>query len=280
MKKKGEWKMSNIEKYNQPQTPAVYTAQETAIMQAQNSPTILSLQKNEIKAQINGYILKAFTDAGVNINGQTSSDKERTILILSDSVSDDMMHYFKTLTIQEIGLAIQNGIRGEYGDFYGINVKTIHQFCKAFRDSFERNETMRKVKQQTEPDEQKLSQAEIDKIMIPACIDAFKKYKETNELIDFGGAKFTYLKSIGLISLTPERQTEIMEQAKKEQAEESNKAIFKNGADSMAGIIAGNILKNLDKHETVKNAARLIALREYFDYLIEFEIELGEQLND
>ena len=46
----------------------------------------------------------------------------------------------------------------------------------------------------------------------------------------------------------------------------------------MAGIIAGKILKNLDKHETVRNAARLIALREYFDYLIEFEIELGEQL--
>jgi len=271
--------MSNIEKYNQPQTPAVYTAQETAIMQAQNSPTILSLQKNEIKAQINGYLMKAFTDAGISINGQTSSDKERTILILSDSVADDLIQYFKTLTIQEIGLAVQNGIRGEYGEFYGINVKTIHQFCKAFRDSFERNETMRKMKQETEPDEQRLSQAEIDKIMVPACLKAFENYKATGELIDFGGAKFVYLKSLGLISLTPERQTEIMEQAKKEQAEESNRAIFKSGADSMAGIIAGKILKNLDKHETVKNAARLIALREYFDYLIEFEIDLSEQMN-
>lgn len=120
---------------------------------------------------------------------------------------------------------------------------------------------------------------QIRKIMVESCLKAFHDYKTNWNLVDFGGSKFTFLKSIGLINLTPERYAEIMEQAKQQVLAESTATVFKSGEDSTAGVIAKAIIQAPDKHEVTKNAARLIALKEYFDYLIEFEMELTDLIN-
>lgn len=264
--------MDEILKYTG-QVPAKYSGAEMAVIEAQtNSPKILSMSINDISRNCTGYLTKAYVDAGFQIPDNA------TILIMSNSVADDLFTYFKTLSIKEAGLAIQNGIRGEYGEFMGINVKTCHQFFKAYQESFNRNEAIRKSKMTDEPEE-KPTEQEINAIMDKACIDAFIKYKTTWQLVDFGGVKFTHLKNKGLINLTPERYAEIMKQAKEQVTAESTATIFKSGQESQAAEIAKMVLKDIDKHETVKNAARLIALREYFDYLIEFEMELTDLIN-
>jgi len=118
---------------------------------------------------------------------------------------------------------------------------------------------------------------QINQIMKNSCINAFSEYRLSGNLVDFGGAKFTYLKSIGLINLTAERYAEILDKAKKQVLAESADTIFKSGTDSISGVIAQAIIKSPDKHEVTKNAARLITLREYFDSLIEFDMELTDQ---
>ena len=164
------------------QTPSRYTGQEMAVIEAQtNSPKILSMSKNAISVECNGFLVKAFVDAGFTIQGGNQA-----MLILSDSVADDLFTYFKTLSIKEAGLAIQNGIRGEYGEFMGINVKTCHQFFKAYKDSFDRTEAIRKQTMKDEP-EVKLTDQEIKTIMDNSCLNAFLEYKLTGKLTDFGG---------------------------------------------------------------------------------------------
>lgn len=265
--------MDDIVKYT-PNTPARYTGAEMAVIDAQrNSPKILSMQIDDISVELSKVITKAYIDAGFQLPGK------ETMLILSGSVADDLFTYFKTLTLKEAALAIQNGIRGEYGDFMGINVKTCHQFFKAYQDSFNRIEAIRKQSLQNEP-EDKLTEAEIFEIMNEACRTSFTKYKETKELIDFGGAKFTHLKKLGLINLTPERYTEIFERAKHQVLKESSQKLFQDGSTTTAGVIANAVIKQIDTHEVTKNAARLIALREYFDFLIESEFDLSDLINE
>lgn len=253
--------------------PAKYSGAEMAVIEAQqNSPKILSMQISDISVEMSKVLTKAYIDAGFQL------PIKEAMLILAGSVADDLFTYFKTLSIKEAGLAIKNGIRGEYGEFMGINVKTCHQFFKAYQESFNRNEAIRKSKMTDEP-EVRPTEQQIRKIMVEACLKAFDDYKKNWNLVDYGGAKFTFLRSIGLINLTDERYNEIMEQAKQHVTAESTATIFKTGQESQAAAIAKVILKDIDKHETVKNAARLIALKEYFDYLIEFEMELTDLLN-
>lgn len=262
--------MDELEKYTG-QQPAKYTGQELAVIEAQqNSPKILSMSIEAISIQCNGFLVKAFVDAGFEIKGGKES-----MTILSKSVADDLFTYFKTLSIKEAGLAIKNGIRGEYGEFMGINVKTVHQFCKAYQESFNRTEVIRKSKM-VEEIETKPTDQEINAIMDKACIEAFREYKTNWKLIDFGGAKFTHLKNKGLITLTPERYAEIFQKAKDQVRSEANQTIIKSGTDSNVGSISKEVLNKIDTHEITKNAARLIALREYFDFLIENEFELSD----
>lgn len=253
--------------------PARYTGAELAVIEAQiNSPKILSMSISAIAVECNGFLVKAFVDAGFTIQGGNHA-----MTILAESVADDLFTYFKTLSIKEAGLAIKNGIRGEYGEFMGINVKTCHQFFKAYQESFNRTEALRKQAMKDEP-EQQPTESEVNEIMKTACLSAFDKYKSTGELVDFGGSKFTFLKKIGLINLTPERYNEIFEQAKKQVKAESSQTLFKDGSTTTAGVIANAVIKQIDTHEITKNAARLIALREYFDFLIENELKLIEMI--
>jgi len=267
--------MDEIVKYTG-QVPAKYSGAEMAVIEAQqNSPKILSMSVKEIARQCNGFLLKAYSDAGFAVKGETQETINRSMLVLADSVADDLFTYFKTLSIKEVGLAIKNGIRGEYGEYMGINVKTCHQFFKAYQESFNRIEVIRKQAMQDEPEE-KLTEVEISEIMNEACRTSFTKYRESGELVDFGGSKFTHLKKIGLINLTAERYAEIFERAKTQVKAESAQTLFKDGSTTTAGVIANAVIKQIDTHEITKNAARLIALREYFDFLIENEFDLND----
>jgi len=126
--------------------------------------------------------------------------------------------------------------------------------------------------------EQKPTEAQVKKFMDDRCRAAFYEYKETGRLIDNGGVKFTHLKQSGIITLTPERYAEIFEKAKQLVITEATATIYKSGSDSTAGAISREVLKRTDSHEVTKNAARLIALREYFDFLIENEFNLTDFL--
>lgn len=253
--------------------PAIYTSKELAVIEAQtNSPKILSMSMADISRHCLDYISRAYIDAGYQLPAGES------IMMLADSVADDLFTYFKTLSIKEAGLAIKNGIRGEYGEYVGISVKTLHNFFKSYKDSFDKQEVERKKAMNDEP-EKKLSEQEANEIMKQSCINAFKAYKETQQLSDFGGAKFNYLKKLGVINMTKERYNEIFEQAKQQVLHESSETLHKQGNMTTAGVIATAVIKQIDTHEITKNVARLIALREYFDFLIENEFELTEMMN-
>jgi hypothetical protein len=62
---------------------------------------------DDIAIQCNGFLVKAFVDAGFTIQGGNAS-----MLILANSVADDLFTYFKTLSIKEAILSvIWDGIR-------------------------------------------------------------------------------------------------------------------------------------------------------------------------
>jgi len=255
-----------------------YTSVELSILEAKyNSPIILKASKYDIDRSCVNIISKAVLDSGIQMKG-TYEEQQASILQLSKSVAEDLRKYFKNITIKEFEIAVENGIRKEYGEYYGINVATIHQFVKAYKQSFDREEALRKQKLSHQEEEPKPTQEQINQIMDTACIKAFYQYKQTGVLADFGGSKFLHLEKIGIINLTLERKKQLFEQAKQEQIAQCNADIYKNTSESTAATIAKQIIKSPDKSEVVKNHARFIALKEFFDYLVVIDQELDEMI--
>ena len=123
------------------------------------------------------------------------------------------------------------------------------------------------ISQQDEPEPVKMTEKEEYEFMVKSCLDAFEKYKEGVEFYDFGSVKFLFLEKNGIISLTKERKNEIYKLAEVEYFEKSKGSPVKKITQFLV-------------QDSIKEVARKIALNEYFSGLIEFEIELKDEIKD
>ena len=91
------------------------------------------------------------------------------------------MLFRSRITISEIEKAFQNGLRGEYGAFFGLNGKTYHQFIKAFLSEEKRQTAKNKfltMKEVPEP----INENQIHEENITACKNTFQDYKSSGKL--------------------------------------------------------------------------------------------------
>lgn len=112
------------------------------------------------------------------------------------------------------------------------------------------------------------------------CIAAFENYKLTKRLIDFGSSKYKYLEAIGLLNLTKERKDEIYKIAQNEHINEL-KSKTDSALTQKEAVMKGLFdLRDKGTIEVIKERARLIALREFFDNIIELEDDLMVMIYD
>lgn len=127
----------------------------------------------------------------------------------------------------------------------------------------------RYLKQNTGDEQEKqLSEEEKYYLMKNACLDAFKNYKKTKRIIDFGSVKYLFLERMGIIKYTAAYKKEILGIAVKQLEKELSKD----------GEIKINIETILP--DDIITRSRELALKIFFDNLIEMEIDLKERFHD
>jgi hypothetical protein len=107
--------------------------------EALRSPRILDMKKGEALEAILDVISVTFF-----VTGQKADEK--LLAVLSKSTYEEVKEYFKWLRVGEIKLAMAKGARGEYGDFYGLNIRTFHQWIKGYQMSEIRKEELSRLK--------------------------------------------------------------------------------------------------------------------------------------
>ena len=99
-------------------------------------PTIYQLIKNNgieyITPSISQIIHEAYLDAGYT--NTTDEDK----LLLIGRFTKEIQEFYGYLTGGEIRKAVHHGILGRYGDYMGINLKTLCRFLDKYLESSER----------------------------------------------------------------------------------------------------------------------------------------------
>jgi hypothetical protein len=201
-------------------------------------------------------------------SGQTPL-KDDVLLICREIIKDLQMRY-KYLTLKEIEYCFAAGIREQYGEYYGINVKTISKWLRTYYNSDDRREAMQKIvfpeKTAALLPEYKISNGEI-------TVKRWEQFKVHGFVRDANNTAYNYLDSKKLIPFTVQEKNEMMDQAEKElrnEAKTSAKNIFQ----------VGEIIDKIEDegNEIIKRRAKRIAVNAFFARLVDGKTDLTELL--
>lgn len=179
-------------------------------LSCRNFPLIRNIDdRNIVVNTIHTLVNQVIMDKGVNMPSEE-------IDYLKTRVTDDIIHDFSGYTLEEVRLALHYGVRGEFGEYFGINPTTIFGWLKGFK--FEMLPPVNQKVQKLLPKQEEVipSQEETD-IKIKATIyDVYFKLATTGEydFYDIGNVCYKYLDRIGLIPYTVEEKMDFIHESR------------------------------------------------------------------
>ena len=120
--------MSNLIKRDVVNLPQEVSQQSRSVYEANSSTAIRKISdKNVVVNSIHQSINRSIADKGVNMEAEDMK-------YLKKSVTDDILNDFSNLSLQDIQLCFKMGVRGNLGEYFGINVVTFYQWLKKYKE--------------------------------------------------------------------------------------------------------------------------------------------------
>ncbi len=204
---------------------------------------------------------RSYAELGHVPVGATQRDRDNLMKATALLIRNDLLFHFPKVTLPEIANAVRRGIRREYGDYYGFNAITVHEFVKKYLNSEDRLNALDKqgryLNSNAPPEE--ISEAAKDELMKNGLIQCRETYRKTGRIIDFGNVNYQMLVQSGEINLSKEEEGEIYREAQMQ-----IKAEIDAQAVSFHQIVSR--MKGEEKDDAAVVArAKEIMLRKYFD---------------
>lgn len=248
--------------------------EQNKLVVAMQSPMIRNSDDKGITDALGKAVVKAFQDTGQRID-------EADQTYLKSALLTEARRY-PNLRIEEIPVAIERGVRREYGDYFGINVVSISGFFRGYLASQERSEAAKELNKLALPEPTKPTESAIRAMETEMIVNAYDKFRNDGYYLDFGNHVYRKLDERGLITFTPERKREFMEMAKKSVEAKNNPATALTREDraKRQSVIErlANAIKTADP--LIVREAKQIALTEYFTGLKEMDIEIKQLLEE
>lgn len=207
-------------------------------------------------------IFKVFAESGQPVN----MDEAET---LANSLEKEIKQYFGGLTIAEVEHALELGIRGKYGEYYGLSIKTFHSFLKKYFESKERAEAWKQKQPQLLIDKVELTQEEKDKKSIEGIIFEFENYSKNKNSIVVA-VTYDFLERKGILKVPKEKKKEFMIKAeanlKRNYSPENGKldckeSLYKKYIQEIENKQGGHVI----------NEAKRLLVCEFYDELINID---------
>jgi hypothetical protein len=169
------------------------------IYNANNSLKIKDISdKNTVVKQIHVFINYTILDKGINL-------EPTEINYIKTRVVDDIMRDFSHLSVDDFKLAFYYGVRGEFGDYFGINPITFYNWIKSYKTELlpkvylEIKPLLSSSKKQLDFDPKILDKSLASNLLV--AFDMFCKNGNHN-LFDIGNIHYNFLVKMNCINLT------------------------------------------------------------------------------
>jgi hypothetical protein len=265
-----------------PQLPvnANVSSRTKDIYLANNNQKIrLIKDKNSLVRQIHAFVNMTIIDKGVNM-------EKDDINYIKKRVTDDIMKDFKGLSLEDVQLAFYYGVRGEFGEYYGINPITFYGWLKSYK-----NVLLPSVLKEVLPllpkvaeKEVEIDKKEFDITMLNNLCAYYSKLISGGvyDLFDIGNIYFSFMNRMEMIDLSEEEWVEINDLAMGEvkiELSEQNKNLLNQGkslhrinlSDAFKEIEAG---ENKTYNSMLAIYSKRLALKKCLQKLAENKIDL------
>ena len=239
---------------------------------ALQSGKISEMKKSELVKELNNILTKTYFDAGQIMPGFNTQEQTKNLQVLSVALYDELQQ-FKFLRIEELKIAFKNGVRGEYGEFFGINIKTFYQWLKGYQNDEKRKAAIIAAKAESEKEYSR----PVDKKKV--SIEWWEMIKREHSAFKNGGKlylrgafnQFKLFEEVGIIKLSNAEKYEWIEKAKlaisKSRIDErllkaTNRMEYKR-IISIREAIAKNELTTTQENE-IKSLAIQMVIEEYY----------------
>lgn len=200
--------------------------------------------------------------------GETRTSYELAILRLD--IEYIIMKDYRHLTLNDIREAFEKGLFGEYGKYYGLNVRTLESWLNSYDvNRIENNPNGIPITDESRMIEQKstMTTTEIDEIMEESFERKYSEYCANGKVEDMGNALYNWLDSKGEIPFTNDEKREIKETARRELIAEKKREkdfMLLQNTIPLQAVIASLEKQAYDTEGMVVSRAKKIALNMYF----------------
>jgi len=162
---------------------------ERKIAMARLKPKICDLPSDEESENLflnalKNLIIKTYADCGQVLNNESyvvDGVEIKPIKFQIQELSKDIDKNFNKLTVEELYIAFSEGVRGIYGEFYGLNNVTYFKWLKSYKESETRRNALFELNKLREPvklelPQKQYSNSEIYELNKANIIDFYYNY--------------------------------------------------------------------------------------------------------
>jgi hypothetical protein len=221
-------------------------------------------------------VAKAFAD----MNVKSTSQQDRDYMV--NELTDNIIARYPAIRISEIPIAIGHGVRGRYGEFYGLSVVSFERFIEQYLLSEDR---ARAVKEIVRDDEgRRIPSLEEQFAIAKANVMMVLERKKCGKSFDsMAGTVYDFLDRLGLLQFTRDEKYDMMADACRELVSELNYKLYNVSGTDRATIrrdisaytasLTGDALTDKQKQEIIRISKRL-ALDAFLQQVMLEELDL------
>ena len=198
--------MSNLIKSTSVIIPKEVSNKSRIVYQANKSIMIKNIEdKNIVVNSIHQLVNRSIADKGVSMHIDDMNH-------LKLSITDDILRDFSTLTIQDVGLSFSMGVRGNLGEYYGMNVVSLYGWLKKYKEEV-LPEAIGEVNKYLPPaqlEEPIIDYKALDLEKVENICSAIHLFIKNGvyEFNDFGNIHYNLLNRLGILDVFSETEKE------------------------------------------------------------------------
>ncbi len=274
--------MSNIQLKKDVLLSLSTTAREVYL--AGKKPMIRDIKdKNVVAESVAVSVNRVIADKGVNM-------EKEDIQYLKLNITSDILRDFISFSVEDVALAFSMGVRGQLGEYFGINVSTLYQWLLKYK-----NEVLPKANEEIlyalpKPvEEEKIDKKSVEFELVDEIINLIGS-EDLMQYNDYGNIKYNLLDKYNFLNFTIDEKMgfyEIAKQQYKDDLAKKNLDLIMKGRSIQVSTI-NNLLSSIESgNKTVNDIVIIMAKKIAFNQFIsnvedkqKLETELIQKINE
>ena len=244
---------------------------------------VKNLPKRDLFETVLISVAKAFADT----NTKEISDEDRSYLV--NELTDNIIKYHPSIRLNEIPEAIAQGIRGRYGEYYGLSVVTFLKFIEQYLFSEKRTGLVKEQVVDDGPKPVPSLQIQFETAKYNAMY-ALQRKKDKKDLSGMSTSVYNFLDKIKLVRFTITEKEDMMADAVRELVNELKyklivspyveRAAIKKDIEAYTAVITEHTAVNDRLFTLAKMRAKKLALDAFLNGIILEEADLNKMIED